>query len=604
MIVFVALVGHGGPIETERIQWIADHGDDLVPFPGAIAGTAAWTSPSGRVHLRAWDNAPPLVDGTLASDSRHAVVASGYVLDRGTLADPAALLPRLRRRPLSVAGDLGGVYSLCIGSDDEVVAWAGRGRLESLFHGSDGRVTAVSNRPLAAHLAVRTSAGPAIDRSFAREMVASGMAVGRESTPFVDVRHVPEGSTLHCTRSGVRLRRLPGADRPHGLAARRRSRRRGSEPTKRQAEEVAAALTSAFGVLRSIDHPIVLSLTGGKDSRLLAALLHHEGIPFTTSTTGLADSPDVVVAREVADALGVEHRRVAPRTSDAGDVEVDVRGHVLALLRACDGMQSAFERNVHRLPGPSGDSIRIGGGGGEVLRGGLATDPQVELDEVHRRVRWQFLRFEHLLGGDAIRGRDDEADGWLEAFRTPRPAETLAWFHRDIRLGRWNMAGRLGHSHYAFHLNPFFDSQVIERSWRVDLDARTNERLFHEVLRVVNPGLASLPFADSSWRFEAGQRRSPAARGAFSTRNQLSGELGEALFGLIDDAGGPRAFDDILDVPAVDRLRGEVAAGTHDQRPGPAMFLWTLASMALLQAGEWQRPPFEPLVATVRRPTP
>jgi hypothetical protein len=50
---------------------------------------------------------------------------------------------------------------------------------------------------------------------------------------------------------------------------------------------------------------VSLDVTGGFDSRLIAALLSRYGLPFEAAMSGEPDSPDVLLAREVAGALGV-----------------------------------------------------------------------------------------------------------------------------------------------------------------------------------------------------------------------------------------------------------------------------------------------------------
>ena len=63
-----------------------------------------------------------------------------------------------------------------------------------------------------------------------------------------------------------------------------------------------------------------LSLSGGHDSRLLAAALVHAGHRIVASTGGPAASADVVIARRVASTLGLEHKVDAdPRARDTDE---------------------------------------------------------------------------------------------------------------------------------------------------------------------------------------------------------------------------------------------------------------------------------------------
>ena len=131
---------------------------------------------------------------------------------------------------------------------------------------------------------------------------------------------------------------------------------------------MAEGLVAAVAHLADAGQPVELSLTGGKDSRLIAAALVTAGVPVVARTHGFADHPDVVVAAEIARRLGIEH---LVRTPAAPGQQVDVLGRIRATVLVADGMLSAFE-NVGR-PDPAASSVVTAGGhGGELLRGGYA----------------------------------------------------------------------------------------------------------------------------------------------------------------------------------------------------------------------------------------
>src|SRR6185295_11862762 len=137
------------------------------------------------------------------------------------------------------------------------------------------------------------------------------------------------------------------------------------------AEAVARALTEAVRPLGGTDPPAELSLTGGKDSRLVAAALAAAQVPFRSRTHGFAGHPDVVVAGLIAAKLGVEHTVTRPRPPGAPD-EADVLGRLRAAVLVSDGMLSAFENLGQPDPQAAGGPAETGGHGGELLRGGYA----------------------------------------------------------------------------------------------------------------------------------------------------------------------------------------------------------------------------------------
>lgn len=88
------------------------------------------------------------------------------------------------------------------------------------------------------------------------------------------------------------------------------------------------------------DERCSLDLTGGVDSRFVAALLAHFGLDFEVTVSGAEDHPDVVISRRLAAILGREHH-LTPHCLD--DLEADLP----ILFRISDGMQDVLR--LHRL---------------------------------------------------------------------------------------------------------------------------------------------------------------------------------------------------------------------------------------------------------------
>ena len=170
--------------------------------------------------------------------------------------------------------------------------------------------------------------------------------------------------------SGVRAL---GGDRALRLADGRLVVARGRLEDERPAgpDRVAAALTEAVRPLGEADTPVELSLTGGKDSRPVAAALTAARVPFLARTHGFAGHPNVVVAGLIAGRLSLEHTVTQPRPPGAPD-EADVQRRLRAAVLVSDGMLSAFENVGWPDPQTAGGPVQAGGHGGELLRGGYA----------------------------------------------------------------------------------------------------------------------------------------------------------------------------------------------------------------------------------------
>ncbi len=145
--------------------------------------------------------------------------------------------------------------------------------------------------------------------------LALGYPVGA-ATPFRGVRALGNGQQLTVTSGRLAIAAAPGLDGSRGPGA-VPGPGSGADPGPRAGgaggqvrhgySNVAAALVEAVRPLGELGVPVELSLTGGKDSRLVAAALTAAKVPFRARTHGFASHPDVIVAAMIASRLGVEH---------------------------------------------------------------------------------------------------------------------------------------------------------------------------------------------------------------------------------------------------------------------------------------------------------
>ncbi len=134
-----------------------------------------------------------------------------------------------------------------------------------------------------------------VDPVLAGAFLSLGYPVGG-MTPFRGVRALPGGRIVRAAGGMLRSHADHGeagaGHRGHGMGP----------------DRVAGALTDTVRPLGEAE----LSLTGGKDSRLVAAALVAAGVPFRARTHGFAGHPDVIVAGMIASRLGLEHTVTEP----------------------------------------------------------------------------------------------------------------------------------------------------------------------------------------------------------------------------------------------------------------------------------------------------
>jgi hypothetical protein len=359
------------------------------------------------------------------------------------------------------------------------------------------------------------------------------------------------------------------------------------------ARAVAEALVAAVTPLRAVGRPVELSLTGGKDSRLVAAALVAAGVPVEARTHGFADHPDVVVAAEIARRLGIEH---IVRTPAAPGQHTDVLGRIRSAVLVADGMLSAFE-NVGRPDPTRSPVITAGGHGGELLRGGYAETAggggaaaglRAALAPARRAARsaelLRRLTTKHLglLRRGPAAGYVASLAPWTGALaRSPLPA--LDDFYLVNRAGRWSAAARQAYLIREYLAQPLFDDRVVLAAREVPLADRISGKLIEGVLTELCPALVDIPLAGKPPVPKA-QPPSGAAMGAahasFDWRRQYGSSIAAFMRDYILDQGAAGGLFDVVQRSAAEK----VLAPPHEDR----VSVWALATMACLLSGDFR----------------
>ena len=487
---------------------------DLAVMPVPGPAAVAWRSPDGRAALLHWG-------GSGGETSRAGTIWAGPATPSSGRAPVCARTTLTRVDPVYVAEVPGAV----VVSDRATWAASVAGRLSD-------------------HDPVLICA-----------LLNPGFPLGAV-TPFAGVSALPPSTILHAL-SGV-----PTTVR--------------DEPADR-AGDVATALVAAVTPLREAGEPVELSLTGGKDSRLVAAALVAAGVPVRARTHGFDDHPDVVIAAEVAKRLGVEHIVTKPA---APGQQTDVLGRLRATVLVADGMLSAFE-NVGRPDPLPAAGVTAGGHGGELLRGGYAETAAgrraapLRAAELLRRLT---TRHAGLLRRGAAASYVASLAPWTAALaRGPLPA--LDDFYLVNRAGRWSAAARQAYLLRENLVQPLFDEGVVRAARAVPLADRTSGELSRRVLAGLCPALEEVPLAG----------KAPAS---FDWRRQYGGEIASFLRDYVLDLGTSGGLFDVVSHSAADKA----LTPPHADRGT----VWALATLACLLSGDYRnaRQPAAPLSVT------
>jgi len=570
----------------------------VMPIPGPAV--VAWRSPDRRAALLHWGRRPdgPSADEDAAATSRaEAASHDSATSHAGATADAGAT---------SHAGTIWAGSATPGSGRAPVYARTTITRVDPVYVAEVSDSVIIADR--ATWVAWTASRLDAHDPLHVAALLNPGFPLG-SATPFTRVSALSSATTLHLLNGT--LTRLPtpnGAKAPvpalmaAGGAPRTLTPAAGTLGDVTQAgpvldgdsvlgaggllggaRAVAEALVAAVADLAKTGQPVELSLTGGKDSRLVAAALVAAGVPVVGRTHGFADHPDVVVAAEIARRLGIEHIVRAPT---APGQQVDVLGRIRATVLVADGMLSAFE-NVGRPDPAASLVITAGGHGGELLRGGYAETAgrsgavgavggvRAALAPARRAARsaelLRRLTAKHLglLRRGPAAGYVASMAPWSVALARG-PLQALDDFYLVNRAGRWSAAARQAYLLRERLVQPLFDDQVVLAARSVPLADRISGALSAAVLAELCPALTDVPLAG----------KPPAGAAPFDWRRQYGDAIASLLRDYTLDHGAIGGLFDVVNRSAAEKL----LTPPHPDRPT----VWTLATLACLLSGDYR----------------
>src|SRR5699024_3170456 len=137
---------------------------------------------------------------------------------------------------------------------------------------------------------------------------------------------------------------------------------------------------------------VQLRMSGGKDSRLLLALLRNRDIDFRSVTFGNETSADVMLASHLHELAGAENEMGSPRPAD-GETIVE---RIAVTVRQSGGIPASEPHTAqYRGADPEKPHEAIMLGQWPLYKGGMATRLGLSTSEVNHVLKWQ--------GGNVLR---------------------------------------------------------------------------------------------------------------------------------------------------------------------------------------------------------
>ena len=311
----------------------------------------------------------------------------------------------------------------------------------------------------------------------------------------------------------------------------------------------------------------VADITGGKDSRLVLALMLELGVAeqFEFKTSGYAQSLDAIVASQIAEKFQLKHAAPEPRPLP----EEEFRRRLAIHVFQTSGMFNAWEFKGSLR---ASQTLTVTGCVGEALRTHFhGYPPMTNVEEL----RTQFYGRSGLRGPSIV--KPDVRSTLLESLdrelvqridaggSAPQDlADSFYWRHRNRRwFGTYEELGEGGRVH------PLYSLVGLQAAFTLGGEMRRCELLHFAIMRKACPDLARLPFANEGWSEELASRLSDAREfRSDSVRYDGSGpqpeqwkpqrlldNLDVARELLLDETSSP--VNEVVDRDAVQRVLAE-----------------------------------------------
>lgn len=325
----------------------------------------------------------------------------------------------------------------------------------------------------------------------------------------------------------------------------------GGEVCVLEADPANALRTLAPVVAGMFDDSAAMELTGGVDSRLVLALAMAGGrVPAKCFTIGDAQDADVVVARQLAELVGAEHR-VIPRPEPYDDLFEQGEAFVRASGYVCNFAAYAWLPSVFdRLAGWR--TAQVSGVGGEIAEGFYYTGADRLFERLGSVSLWLRLRAAVDFGrwGSLVRphvARKLKADlverlGLLFSGRSWR-ASTDA-FYRQHRIVGWALPVARASSVWYEPRCPLLSPEYLAWAASLSEEGRTGRRAQRAMIERLAPSLCEVPFASQLGAMK---------RGPITRRTAKAVRIGSRLIrrGGTAPTGASRIVSVALSAPGV-----------------------------------------------------
>jgi hypothetical protein len=416
--------------------------------------------------------------------------------------------------PGLVCEDAGGIAAFCLvrydeNDDERLFVWSTRPGLRVIASAEAKDALVVGTRPRLVHALTRDFRPPDLERAYLHAAL-NGWSCA-DLTPY-------RGTTLVPVDALLRIRGSQRSLHDHPTPRYQREAR----IFRKQRVIYRDALREAVAPLRSLPG-FELQLSGGKDSRLLAAALFEQKIaPSSVAYQGSTSSPEFAVAEATTKALGFSLKSAIPTFAYRGGLLETVRHN----MWLSDGFFATEPRHigfpVGSLVGDPGPGLVMGHM--ELQKGGWAYNLTDSPDEVVERCKKSMTRWRDAVVPELSEAARRQVDAFVAALPAAENAEYGYALNYQFRVGRWLTSHYLGQSRERLPVYPLIEEKVTRVVSCAPLAHLVSERLLAETTWALAPQLRATALFGDHYRFiqERAERKRRSAATQVERRSPVA----------------------------------------------------------------------------------
>ena len=385
-------------------------------------------------------------------------------------------------------------------------------------------------------------------------------------------------------------------------------------------DELTQSLLDCLTSFKSKNVPLEISLSGGKDSRIVAAGLAVLGADVRTLTVGWERGSDFIVGKQTADLLGlpkalsVVTESESPLSTKLDFSSLMVQG--IAQMGALRLDRPAVPKQETKLildPGAVGElRWKLSGTYGEVIKGGgasldrpyvsqLPKNPTIE--DVKQLVRNLMRGPVDIIRAPLFKTYCHAVDEWIEKHSVKK--EPLSLLERyDLLINQFRRAAPvLPLTPSGGEYMPLADAQLLRRVSKLKRSVRTSHLAMFEMMCRLKPELETLPLSETRWGFERNTPR-PGDEAGYEARKpvKVDHNASESIYPYYTIPTDMRRFMEIEFNSSVGQAAFEIIDhekwrkiwhSPHSLQEATSYWMLNVYGAGLIMSGTWKK--FDPM---------